>query len=392
MTVDLFTIYIVVLLNAATLAIIWLAIWHSYPGFRAARDWTFAAGNLALGGVVLMAAEPIQSRALLFAGNAILLLGFCLSWVGVRRILGRPAPWRTTLALILLSIGLLYLFQDSRTARNLIYAVGQSLPLLFAVIELRRAKRPAAGFAMAGWGMTANILARLACFGAVAAHANGLATFGAYSAVYTAGILIQIFATMVWNFGYVMMAIDRLRSELLDIALVDELTGLANRRAFYERGSVAVAQSLATGEPLALLVVDLDNFKQINDQYGHAAGDASLGHFGRHAAARLPPQALLARMGGDEFCVLLPGMGRDAAKEIAETLVASFRSAPLVWRDEAIRLTVSVGIAVLPAAGVADIAGLIDLADGGLYEAKRRGRDGYSTAEADAPDPAAILD
>lgn len=392
MVVDLLTIYIVVLLNAATLTIIWFAIWRSYPGFDAARIWTFAAGSTALGGVVLMAAEPTQSKALLLGGNAIVLLGYCLSWIGVRRFLGRPEPWRATAILIILSIGLLYLFQDSRTARNLIYAAGQSLPLLFAITELRRGGRPAAGFAMAGWGMTANIFARLLCFGAVAAHANGAATFEVYSAIYTAGILAQIFTTMVWNFGFVMMAIDRLRGELLDMALVDELTALANRRAFHERGAAAVAHSVVTGDPLALLVVDLDNFKQINDEFGHAAGDASLGHFARHAAARLAPEALLARTGGDEFCLLLPGMDLDAAAETAETLVASFRSAPLVWRGQAIRLTVSVGIAALPSAGVADIEALIDLADGALYAAKRRGRDGYMTAEPDEPGPVAILD
>ncbi|MCX5512390.1 GGDEF domain-containing protein [Kaistia algarum] len=392
MVVDLLTIYIVVLLNATTLTIIWFAIWRSYPGFHAARIWTFSAGNLALGGVVLLAAEPLRSQTLTIGGNAVILLGYCLSWVGVCRFLGRREPWRETAALIIVSVALLYLFQENRTARNLIYAVGQSLPLLFAIVELRRGGRPAAGFAMASWGMTSNIAARFTCFGAVAANANGAATFETYSAVYTAGILAQIFTAMVWNFGYVMMAIDRLRGELLDMALVDELTGLANRRAFQERGSAALVQSVTTGDPLALLVVDLDNFKQINDEYGHAAGDASLGHFARHAASRLPSQALLARTGGDEFCLLLPGMDIEGAAATAEILVASFRSAPLAWRGQAIQLTISIGLAAVPAPGIADIGGLIDRADGALYDAKRRGRDRYAAAQLEEPGPAEILD
>jgi len=390
MTVDLLTIYIVILLNSATLTIIWLAIWRSYSGFAAARTWALAAGAMTLGGVVLTIAEPLRSLPLIIGGNGIVLLGFCLCWVGVRRFLGRPQPWRAIALLIATSLLVLYVFQDSRTTRNLVYAVGQSLPLALAVIDLLRPGRPTAGVAIASSGLAVSVVAHVTAFLAVAGHANGFASDLVYRSVYIASLLVEIFTSMVFNIGFVLMAIDRLRSELVQVARTDELTGLANRRALVERGAVAVSQALDRGAPLALMLVDLDDFKPINDAFGHSAGDECLRQFSRQAAALARPGDMLARTGGDEFCLLLPDTDLAAATALAEQLIAKLRGTTIAWHGEALRLTLSIGVAALPFPGIRDIEALVDCADGALYEAKRRGRDGYATADPAPPLSVAI--
>ncbi len=170
-------------------------------------------------------------------------------------------------------------------------------------------------------------------------------------------------------------AIDRKKAEerIEHQAYHDALTGLPNRLLLEDRLSVAVAQAHRNGEILAILLIDLDRFKVINDTLGHPAGDEMLRAVGARFLRTIREGDTVSRMGGDEFAVLLPNLNSDeAALEIADRIAASLREPfPLEGRD--LFVTASMGVAVYPHAGV-DGRTLLQHADIALYRAKEQGR------------------
>jgi diguanylate cyclase (GGDEF)-like protein len=147
-------------------------------------------------------------------------------------------------------------------------------------------------------------------------------------------------------------------------ALRDPLTGVLNRRGF-EKEAVARIRGSEEG---AVLYLDLNQFKSINDRFGHQAGDALLKAFGHRLEFCLRPEDVLGRLGGDEFAIVLPGVSVDDAKHIAERLVGTAAEAYIIQGQE-IKCTASVGISLMPKHGQ-ELWHLISVADQAMYNAK----------------------
>lgn len=173
-------------------------------------------------------------------------------------------------------------------------------------------------------------------------------------------------------FGFVMLVNDRLRAELASLANVDPLTSALNRRAFMEEATRALARERRLQHPSALLMLDLDHFKSVNDRYGHVLGDHALERFAARLRGRLRAGDVFGRYGGEEFVVLLPGADAGAAYSLAEHLRARIAEVPFALDGGEARLTVSIGLAV--DSGEGGIPELIEAADWALYRAKDRGR------------------
>ncbi|KAB0519880.1 MULTISPECIES: GGDEF domain-containing protein [Pseudomonas] len=160
-------------------------------------------------------------------------------------------------------------------------------------------------------------------------------------------------------------------------AQTDELTGLMNRRAFFEHAQVLYEQCRHNRQPLCALMMDMDHFKEINDTYGHQAGDQVLRQIGGVISASFRQADVYGRLGGEEFAVLLPNTSLETARAIAEQLIkaiSSLSSAPVHG------LTASLGVASTHAQDQ-DLHGLMNTADKALYRAKALGRNQVAVAE-----------
>lgn len=169
----------------------------------------------------------------------------------------------------------------------------------------------------------------------------------------------------------------RMSTQLRQDAQTDALTGLANRRAFNEWAPLELSRAAALGAPLSLMLLDLDHFKSINDQFGHAAGDVVLLVMASRWQALLRSRDLIARIGGEEFCLVLPGTGYSQAQAVAQRLIDETRKEPVILpaSETALPVTVSIGVVGIDACPAdLTLASLMAMADSALYRAKEKGR------------------
>src|SRR5258705_6708140 len=317
--------------------------------------------------------------------------------MGIRRFYGQPVSWKNA-ALItgacFAGLGFFIFAYDSVAARISIYTVAQTLPL---ALSLKLLLSPPDGRRNAGArlaGVVAILIIGIYFLRLLGGlnHLGGEFSFVRFNQMQSGLILVLVFLSMALNFGFLLMAMDRLRNEVADLALLDDLTGVGNRRHLLARLTEECARSARSSEPFALLVIDLDGFKAINDSHGHAAGDACLQHFTLMAQTRLRPGDMLARTGGDEFCIVLPSSTLREGAMIARLVLEVCQADAEQCTGKDIPISVSIGVAQW----TREIGGypdrLIAAADHALYEAKKDGRNRYAAYDlapplAPAPEP-----
>ena len=172
--------------------------------------------------------------------------------------------------------------------------------------------------------------------------------------------------------AYVWLTAALLRMDLEVQASTDPLTGLLNRRAFHQRAEAELVRCKAAGFPVSALTIDLDEFKQVNDTYGHSCGDAMLTMVAKCLRQNMRSTDLVARLGGDEFAVLLPRTSLADAAVVAEEVRESLESLRIAGESFEVKVTASFGLAQVESATL-NWEHLVLNCDEALYAAKKRG-------------------
>lgn len=375
------TVWLLFVVNFSALGLVCVFMLRGNPGFVAGRYWASANAVAALGAATGLARGLVDSPLPLIIGSGLLVLASCLAATGLFRFFRQPSGWRCNVLVTAMSVVPLSYFSyvdDNMAMRIVCYSAGQAIPIalvlrfLLSHPELRK-QSPTI------WLTTLSSAAILAVllFRSVTALLGVGGTlqplnFNLFQAVL---VVVLAFLSMLWVISFLLLAFDRHRHEMASLAMVDELTGVANRRLLLQRLAELCEQSQLTGEPFAVLAIDLDGFKAINDRFGHGAGDECLRKFTRAAQERLRQSDLLARVGGDEFCVLMPCSSWREGALIARGVVEACQGRGC---EAMVAISASVGVAQWTPAIGNNPERLIAAADQALYAAKKSGKNRYT--------------
>jgi diguanylate cyclase (GGDEF)-like protein len=156
-------------------------------------------------------------------------------------------------------------------------------------------------------------------------------------------------------------------------AYTDELSGMANRRSCYEYGTIAIEDAKKNKDPISIIMIDIDHFKRINDEYGHAIGDEFICAMAKVIIGRIRETDIHGRIGGEEFAIILPDTDLGMAGELAEDIRKILEATEVMVEGKALKMTASFGVAKLESASD-DINFIMKRADEALYRAKKSGR------------------
>ncbi|MFM0340457.1 GGDEF domain-containing protein [Paraburkholderia fungorum] len=333
--------------------------------------------------IVALLAFAVQGHAspwLSFvAANVLLAASLLLVLEGCWRFLGRRSrPWAAYIGLAAVLAGIVYwtfAAPDFNARVALVSAFHACLYATLAVTMLRGrpANRPRYSYYFLA------VAAALFCVGHIAR--GTLYGFGMLaqsslmqvSAANIAFLAIGILAMPCLSIGVVMLAHDRLAERLERLANVDELTGALSRRAFLTVGEALLKAARRAGSPVAIAIIDIDSFKAVNDNHGHAAGDQVLSHFAAFVTCNLRASDVFGRLGGEEFGVLCPATTAAEAVVLLERLRARLAATGPADLPRGLRYTFSVGVDQRQ--GDESLAEVMARADGALYAAKASGRD-----------------
>jgi diguanylate cyclase (GGDEF)-like protein len=377
MNLDLNTLFLVTVYVEVILGLLLLFAWAQNTAVTAVAWWGFAdlmrAGSIMLFGQYGQVSDLIS----IDLANALLFTAFALTWTGARVFDHRP-PKPVLLfggAALWLVVCRVPWVADTFDMRVLVSSAIITAYTWATAYEFWRGR---AEPLVSRWPAILLLFAHGALYllrTPLGAMLPGLPTTNeVFDSVWLTVLSFEaLLFTIAIAFILLAMAKERTEHRHKTAALVDALTGVANRRAFLQGGEAELKRQVANPRPLAVMLLDLDNFKSINDRFGHAVGDRVLKIFAEITSAYLRHIDLFGRLGGEEFAAMLRDTSRERALALAEQIRAGFAEATRNVDGAEIVATVSIGIVVSHDAAL-DLPALLAQADHALYRAKDSGR------------------
>ena len=370
--IDPRTIVLLTGVMGGLMAIVLFFLRRNYPkSVQGLGDWTVATTLLFLGGLAASTRGKSHDLVAITAANLVIFLGVFFQYVGSLRFFGRrPRVWLGVAPILLLTVvSAWYTIVDPNYRIRLMIYVGIMTTCfgLHAWLILRRGENNFAHWFCFGVLVCA-ILSQVARFitSWIYPLGTGILDHTPQNVIY---IIAYPFLMLMFAIGMVLMATDRVRAEFEHLASHDSLTNALTRRRLTEVCERELERCNRHGRQMSVLLIDLDHFKAINDNLGHAVGDRVLVQFVNAVETLLRRADVLGRLGGEEFVVLLPETSTDVARVVAERIRAKVKE----LRDPA-PFTVSIGVATnLPGRDAVDA--LLARADRAMYQAKEQGRD-----------------
>jgi diguanylate cyclase (GGDEF)-like protein len=376
MNLDLNTLLLVTVYVEAMLGLLLLFAWVQNTQITAVAWWGFAhllrSASIVLFGMYGTVSELIS----IDLANAVLFTAFAMTYTGARVFDGRsihPMALAAGAVFWLLASRTPY-FADSMDARVLISSgIITGYTWLTAYEFWRGRAEPL----VSRWPAIFMLFAHGALFllrTPIATMFNWSSEDEIFGSVWLTVLSFEALLFTI-SIAFILLAMAKERTELRHktAAQVDALTGIANRRAFLETASDLLLRQVNNPKPTAVLVIDLDHFKSINDRFGHAVGDKILQIFTATVTTKLGPQDLFGRLGGEEFAIVLHDASRERALAMAERIRSNFAEVATTIDSFPIHSTVSIGI-VIEQSGASEMPALLSQADHALYYAKARGR------------------
>lgn len=346
---------------------------------RGVQHW--ALGSLCIGlglSVSYTQMEPPGDNWALIFGATLPMAGVGLQFNGIQTFkAGRCngyLPWLLAGLALILGIWFVVLHPDIQArvvANSLVYGLCNAACAHALLIRIEQPLRTAYWFTGAAFA----ILATLFLIRAIIVFFAPPNSYGLYlqTPINPISFFISSMAHMCLAFGFVLMLNYRLSADLQKLAASDALTGALNRRSLEQEAVRLSARCTRTGDSLAIMMIDVDHFKSINDRYGHQTGDEVLRRLAAVAQKTIRSDDYFARYGGEEFCILLPSTIEKDAWILADRLRQIYAAMVMEFGGEILRSTISIGVADSTHAGL-EFTALVAAADQAMYRAKQEGR------------------
>jgi diguanylate cyclase (GGDEF)-like protein len=385
MNLDVNTLFMVTIYVEAILGLLLLFAWVQNTAIQAVAWWGFAHLIRAASVVLFGMYGAVPDLISIDLANAMLFTAFAVTWTGARVFDGRPVEpvYMVTGAVLWLLVCRLPVLNEAVDTRVLLASGIITAYTWLTAYEFWRGREEQL---VSRWPAIFMLFAHGALFllrTPLVALLPWSITNHVYGSVWLTVLSFEALLFTI-SIAFILLAMAKERTELRHrtAAMVDPLTGIANRRSFLHEADLIAKRHLGNPRPTAVLLIDLDHFKSINDRFGHALGDRVLEIFTETARQSIRSTDLIGRLGGEEFAAVLYDTGRDKAMAVADRIRDSFALASQEVEGRPVCATVSIGVVHCEAA-MLDMPQLLAQADQALYFAKENGRNRVEVASLD---------